>query len=81
MHPSKLKPRKALNKAFLKVKPNRTEIEDFKANLIQLLDRTNETESEEFHKNLVIDFLKKRKAMLGFISVHRFRKVIFSHGR
>lgn len=59
MEINKLKPRKALNKAFLKVKPNRTEIEGFKANLIQLLDRTNETESEEFHKNLVIDFLKK----------------------
>jgi tRNA1(Val) A37 N6-methylase TrmN6 len=54
-----LKPRKALNKAFLKVKPNRADIEKFKANLIQLIDRTNETESEEFHKNLVIDFLKK----------------------
>jgi len=54
-----LKPRKALNKAFLKVKPNRTEIEGFKANLITLLDRTNDTESEEFHKNLVSDFLKK----------------------
>ena len=54
-----LTPRKSLNKAFLKVKPNRSEIEDFKTNLIQLLDRTNETESEEFHKNLVIDFLKK----------------------
>lgn len=54
-----LKPRKALNKAFLKVKPNRNEIEGFKTNLITLLDRTNDTESEEFHKNLVIDFLKK----------------------
>jgi adenine-specific DNA-methyltransferase len=54
-----LKPRKALNKAFLKIKPNRTEIEHFKANLIQLLDRMNESESEEFHKNLVSDFLKK----------------------
>ena len=54
-----LKPRKALNKAFLKVKPNRTEIEGFKTNLITLLDRTNDTESEEFHKNLVSDFLKK----------------------
>ncbi len=54
-----LNPRKALNKAFLKVKPNRTEIDNFKANLINLLDRTNDTESEEFHKNLVIDFLKK----------------------
>lgn len=53
-----LKPRKALNKAFLKVKPNRTEIEGFKTNLITLLDRTNDTESEEFHKNLVSDFLK-----------------------
>jgi len=53
-----LKPRKALNKAFLKVKPNRTEIEVFKSNLITLLDRTNDTESEEFHKNLVSDFLK-----------------------
>jgi len=54
-----LKPRKALNKAFLKVKPNRTDIERFKTNLIQLLNRMNDAESEEFHKNLVIDFLKK----------------------
>jgi len=54
-----LKPRKALNKAFLKVKPNRTEIESFKTNLSQLLDRINDSESEEFHKNLVSDFLKK----------------------
>ena len=54
-----LKPRKALNKAFLKVKPNRRDIEGFKTHLITLLDRTNDTESEEFHKNLVIDFLKK----------------------
>jgi adenine-specific DNA-methyltransferase len=54
-----LKPKKALNKAFLKVKPNRTDIEGFKTNLIALLDRTNETESEEFHKNIITDFLKK----------------------
>lgn len=45
-----LKPRKALNKAFLKVKPIRSQIEGFKQHLIQLLDRTNDTESEEFHK-------------------------------
>jgi len=59
MELKELKPKKALNKAFLKVKTNRTEIEGFKTNLIQLLDRSNDTESEEFHKNLVIDFLKK----------------------
>lgn len=54
-----LEPRKALNKAFLKIKPNRTHIESFKTNLIKILDSINEKESEEFHKNLVIDFLKK----------------------
>ncbi len=55
---NKLKPRKSLNKAFLKVKPNRSDIEVYKTNLIQLIDQTNDTESEEFHKNLVSDFLK-----------------------
>ena len=59
MQITELKPGKALNKAFLKVKPNRTDIERFKTNLIHLLDTTNENESEEFHKNLVSDFLKK----------------------
>lgn len=54
-----LKPRQALNKAFLKVKPSRNQIEVFKTNLVALLEATNTTESEEFHKNLVIDFLKK----------------------
>ena len=54
-----LKPRKALNKAYLKVKPTRSEIEHFKINLIHLIDSIKDKESEEFHKNLVIDFLKK----------------------
>jgi adenine-specific DNA-methyltransferase len=58
MQLKELKPRTALNKAFLKIKPNRSEIEIFKQNLIILSDHTNETESEEFHKNLVSDFLK-----------------------
>jgi hypothetical protein len=55
---NKLEPRRALNKAFLKVKPNRENIEAFKTNLTKLLDQINEDESEEFHKNLVSDFLK-----------------------
>jgi adenine-specific DNA-methyltransferase len=53
-----LKPKLAINKAYLKVKPNRIDIESFKANLTLLLDTTNDKESEEFHKNLVSDFLK-----------------------
>jgi adenine-specific DNA-methyltransferase len=49
---------KGNKQSLFKIKPNRTEIESFKTNLIELLDRTNDTESEEFHKNLVSDFLK-----------------------
>ncbi len=51
-------PRKALNKAFLKVKPGRSEIEGFKTHLLKLIGASNENESEEFHKNLISDFLK-----------------------
>src|SRR5690554_2692606 len=54
-----LKPKKALNKAFLKIKPIRSEIEVFKKNLKELIDNSNDVESEEFHKNLVADFLKR----------------------
>ncbi|MCD6337452.1 MAG: hypothetical protein J7M01_04390 [Candidatus Marinimicrobia bacterium] len=53
-----LTPRKALKKAYLKIKPHRDEIEDFKKYLLQLIDNINEAESEEHHKNLVRDFLK-----------------------
>ena len=53
-----LTPRAALNKAFLKVKPTRQEIEAFKANLRNLLNSINDNESEEFQKNLIIEFLK-----------------------
>ena len=42
----------------MKVKPTRVEIENFKTNLITLLDRIRENEGEEFNKNLLSDFLK-----------------------
>ncbi len=51
-------PRQALNKAFLRVKPSRSQVEKFQTHLGQLLESINETESEEFHKNLLADFLK-----------------------
>lgn len=52
--------RKALNKSYLKLKPNRSAIDNFKKNLIKLLDdmKRADAESEEFHKNLLSDFLK-----------------------
>ncbi|HPB01643.1 MAG TPA: class I SAM-dependent DNA methyltransferase, partial [Bacteroidales bacterium] len=54
-----LTPRKTLNKAFLKMKPLRSDITLFKNNLVQLLDDCNDSESEEFHKNLLSTFLYK----------------------
>jgi len=51
-------PKKSLNKAYLKEKVGRADIELFKKNLSNLFDRINEEESEEHLKNLVSDFLK-----------------------
>ena len=50
-------PRQALNPAFLKQKPERKEIDLFKKEFVTLLDRMNPNESEEFHKNIIKDFL------------------------
>ena len=60
MQSSKLPIGESLNKAFLKVKPDREGFETFKFNLRRLLEQTetNRAESEEFHKNLISDFLK-----------------------
>lgn len=54
-----LTPRKALNKAFLKQKVYREEMERFKTNLLKMLHDKNENESEEYHKNLLSAFLKE----------------------
>lgn len=53
-----LKPRKAISKAFLKVKPSREKIEEFKKNLIKLLDKVDEIEREENQNTHLRDFLR-----------------------
>ncbi len=60
MQDNKLPIGTSLSRAFGKVKPDRKIFEAFKINLRRLLEQTetNETESEEFHKNLISDFLK-----------------------
>ncbi|MDR3218383.1 MAG: Eco57I restriction-modification methylase domain-containing protein [Dysgonamonadaceae bacterium] len=50
-------PKQSLSLAFLKQKPDRQEIELFKKEFIALLNKINERETEEFHKNLITDFL------------------------
>lgn len=52
-------PKQALNKAWLKKAVQRTDLDLFKTELNHLLKHINEVESEEFHKNLVSDFLKR----------------------
>lgn len=58
MRVSKLTPKKALDKAFLKQRPSRTEIDSFKFNLNRLISKINEIEREENQKNHVRDFLR-----------------------
>jgi adenine-specific DNA-methyltransferase len=50
-------PKQALNKAYLKEKVSRTDINKLKAGLFTLRSKLNEDESEEHLKNLVNDFL------------------------
>ena len=50
--------RNSINKAYLKVKPNRTQIDTFKKNISNLFEQIKESESEEFHKNIISEFLK-----------------------
>ncbi|MDR3287258.1 MAG: Eco57I restriction-modification methylase domain-containing protein [Prevotellaceae bacterium] len=49
--------KQSLNAAFLKQKTDRSEIELFKKEFISLLDKINVKESEEFHKNIITEFL------------------------
>ncbi|WP_330202920.1 DUF7149 domain-containing protein [Cyanobacterium sp. DS4] len=51
----------SLNKAFLKVKPSRQEINQFKQNLQELYIQinTNLSETEEYHKNNLSNFFKQ----------------------
>lgn len=50
-------PKISLNAAFLKVRPMRSEVDTFKANLINLIDKIDETEREDNQKTHVRDFL------------------------
>lgn len=52
-------PRQSVNKAYLKIKPIRSDIEKFKTQLNVLIKNVSTNESEEHQKNLLIDFFKK----------------------
>jgi len=54
----KINPKQSLNKAFLKQRPTRSEIDLFKSNLNKLLNSIDEIEREENQKNHIRDFLR-----------------------
>ena len=56
---NKLELKQALNPKYLKVKPDPEQIQDFKANLGQMLALCDSNKDEEFNKNLLSDFLKR----------------------
>jgi len=59
-------PRQSLNKAFLKVKPTRSEMESFKKNMLLLLDGLDESESEEHNKTDLGNFLRNTFYQPGY---------------
>ena len=59
MNVNKLEPKQALNRMYLKIKPDTEMIQEFKTNLDQLLEVCDSQKAEEFNKNLLIEFLKK----------------------
>lgn len=74
-------PKKTISKAFLKQRPLRSEMDLFKEELIKLLDRIDTNETEEFHKNLVSDFLKKAVYPDNFINTKGRQDLVIHNGR
>lgn len=74
-------PKKSINKAFLKQRPLRSDMDLFKAELITLLDRIDPTETEEFHKNLVSYFLNKAIYPDNFINTKGRQDLVIHNGK
>ena len=70
------KPRKAISKSFFKLKPNTTAIKGFKTYQMQLRDRINDTESDTFYKNLIIEFLKKLIKIQAMLSIPNIETIL-----
>ena len=60
--------KQSLKKAYRKLKPTRAEIERLRLELGNMLKETNPKESEEYHKGLLKDFLKKNAYSDYFIN-------------
>ena len=77
-----LTPRKALNKAFLKVKPSREQVNNFKEWLNWLYTHISEEESEEHNKNLLSRFLREAfYSPLYFVNTKGRNDLVIHNGK
>jgi len=60
--------KQSLKKAYRKQRPTRAEIELLRLELVKMLNEANHKESEEYHKGLLRDFLKKTEYANYFIN-------------
>lgn len=73
---------RSLNKALLKYRPFVSEINLFKSELIKLLDHIDNSESEEFNKNLVSSFLTNAfYASTHFINTKDRQDLVIHNGK
>jgi hypothetical protein len=73
--------KKSLKKAYRKQRPTRGEIEQLKLELANLLKEANPKESEEYHKGLLRDFLKKTAYSDYFINTKDRSDLVIHNGK
>jgi len=73
--------KKSLNKAYRKQRATREEIELLRTELVRMLDEVNPKESEEYHKGLLKDFLKKTAYGPYFMNPKERSDLVIHNGR
>lgn len=72
----------SLDKSLLKFRPFESDIKRFKQELVTLIDHIDERETEEFHKNLVTNFLSKAfYADTNFINTKDRKDLVIHTGK
>jgi len=74
--------KKSLSKAYRKQRPARAEIELLRRELVKMLNEANPKESEEYHKGLLTEFLKKTAYDPGyFVNTKDRSDLVIHNGR
>jgi len=74
--------KKSLSKAYRKLRPSRAEIELVRRELVKVLEEANPNESEEYHKGLLSEFLKRIAYDPGyFINTKDRNDLVIHNGR